>query len=54
MSKLVVAAVVNLICLTLIANSAFAGWRDRPNSGVCKSGRGTYDLKYCKENGGKR
>jgi hypothetical protein len=29
-------------------------WFDNPNSGYCKSGQRTADLKKCKENGGKR
>jgi hypothetical protein len=32
--------------------AAFARDKDRPNSGFCKSGFQTSDIKNCKENGG--
>jgi hypothetical protein len=49
------------LCLMVVFVSAFAGdlavakkWFDNPNSGYCKSGARVANLKYCKENGGKR
>jgi hypothetical protein len=40
--------------LVIAAFPAEARLRDNPNYGYCKSGNITRDVKFCRENGGRR
>ena len=53
MAKFGMTTLACLIAIMFVATEASARWNGH-NSGVCKSGKRTFDVKLCKENGGKR
>jgi hypothetical protein len=46
--------VTALAFIMVAACPADARPKDHPNFGYCKSGNAVGDIKYCKENGGRR
>jgi len=47
-------ALAALLISPIIASTADARTKDKPNMGYCKSGAKVADTKNCKENGGKK
>jgi hypothetical protein len=56
MNKFARLLLATLVGTALIASpmAASAKQKDHPSSGWCKSGKHVYDVKNCKENGGKK
>ena len=52
LGKALLVTLLTLSVGTVAASSAFARAKDKPNSGICKSGKQVGDTKNCKENGG--